>query len=282
MINENGPELDGSPGVSIGPLVALAVGNTRTRVGSFTGSECLNPQSFHSDAYEEIAQRVDEILDGLGDSHQEDPAIVISTVHPNHADGIEKAIRSQSGQTVYRFGRDFQIPIQHTLTESGEMTVGQDRLLCALGAFDSLKQACVVVDAGTAITIDLVDGAGVFHGGAIMPGVSMMLNSMHDATSRLPKLVYQKADSDSKEPGKQTDAAMQLGVSYAVRGAVRLLTERYAEFYEGYPQVCATGGDLGVLEDEELVDSFLPDLQLHGIRVAIAKLADAIDDDDDD
>ena len=159
--------------------------------------------------------------------------------------------------------------------------MGQDRLLCALGAHALYKQACVVVDAGTAITADFIDGVGVFHGGAILPGVKMMLDSMHEHTAALPQVTYKKIDPSSNNPGKQTDEAMVLGVHAAACGAVRLLTERYAEFFEGYPKVVATGGDMGVFEDDELVEVFVHDLQLIGLRIACERALSDHETDDD-
>lgn len=282
MTNESTPHYTSSQPSMMGTLITIAVGNSRTRVGSFADKECLNPQSFESTDTQAISQRVHEIIDSSNETASGDPTVVIAGVHPTAADEIEHAVRKLTGQTIYRFGRDFQIPINHTLTEAGEMTVGQDRLLCALGAFDVLKQACVVIDVGTAVTVDFVDGEGVFHGGAILPGISMMLASLNESTANLPKLVYTKLDSTKNDPGKQTDEAMMLGVTYAVRGAVRLLTERYAEHYQAYPHTIVTGGDLGVLEDDELIDSFVPDLQLQGIRVACAHLLSQESDHDSD
>lgn len=282
MTNESTPHYTSSQPSMMGTLITIAVGNSRTRVGSFADKECLNPQSFESTDTQAISQRVHEIIDSSNETASGDPTVVIAGVHPTAADEIEHAVRKLTGRTIYRFGRDFQIPINHTLTEAGEMTVGQDRLLCALGAFDVLKQACVVIDVGTAVTVDFVDGEGVFHGGAILPGISMMLASLNESTANLPKLVYTKLDSTKNDPGKQTDEAMMLGVTYAVRGAVRLLTERYAEHYQAYPHTIVTGGDLGVLEDDELIDSFVPDLQLQGIRVACAHLLSQESDHDSD
>jgi len=281
MTQESSVEINGSDLPSLGLLIAIAVGNSRTRVGSFTDKECLNPQSFASAEPEAIAARVKEIIESNAEDDRE-ATIVLSSVHPQFADEIERATRNAAGQNVYRFGRDFQIPIKHTLTEAGEMTVGQDRLLCAIGAFDQLKQACVVIDVGTAVTVDFVDGTGVFHGGAIFPGVSLMLSSLHDSTSSLPKLVYRKLDPISKEPGKQTDDAILLGVTSVIQGAVRSLTERYAEHYQGYPKTIVTGGDMGVLEDDEVIDAFMPDLQLQGIRIACTQILSMDADEDDD
>lgn len=261
------------------PMIAIAVGNTRTRVGILSGNECLKAQSVHSEHVDEISLQVSTLWSEYGDN-QPDPVIVMSHVSGERADHIEKTLRAKGHTMVYRFGRDLAIPIRHTLTSSGEKTVGQDRLLCSIGAYRVLKQACIVVDMGTAITVDFVDGEGVFHGGAIMPGIAMMFNAMHEKTAHLPQLKYEKPDPSDMSPAKQTDLAMQLGVNACVHGAIRWLSERYAEFYEGYPQIIATGGDMGVLEDDELIEAFVPDLQLHGIQAACVMLADADDGDD--
>lgn len=261
------------------PMIAVAIGNTRTRVGIMSGTECLKAQSVRSDEPGAAADEIRSLWKDYGDGG-DDPVIVISSVSHEVADGIELAIGSSKIGSVYRFGRDIPIPIRHTLTKSGEKTVGQDRLLCAIGAFRVVKQACIVVDLGTAITVDFVDGEGVFHGGAILPGIGMMFDALHEKTAHLPQLKYEKPDPSDLSPAKQTDLAMQLGVNACVHGAIRWLAERYAEFYEGYPQIIVTGGDMGVLEGDELIEAFVPDLQLHGIRAACLMLADAEGDDE--
>ena len=261
------------------PMIAIAVGNTRTRVGIMSGTECLKAQSISSDDADGIVAQVQSFWKDYGDEHP-DPVVVISSVSHEVTDAIEAATKKVELGSVYRFGRDLQIPLRHTLSESGEQTVGQDRLLCAIGAFNVVKQACIVVDLGTAITVDFVDGEGVFHGGAILPGIGMMFESLHEKTAHLPMLKYEKPDLNDMRPANQTDLAMQLGVNACVHGSIRWLAERYAEFYEGYPQIIVTGGDMGVLEDDELIEAFVPDLQLHGIRAACAMLADADGDDE--
>ncbi len=250
-------------GTGLEAVVAITVGNTRTQVGSFIRGESVFVGAFGSTETDEIVRTIKERIIAFGGALE--PVVVIGGVDQGAIEAIESSF---AGGAIYRLGRDIGLKVQHTLTDSGEQTVGQDRLLCAIGAFHLYKQACVIVDAGTAITIDFIDGAGVFHGGAIMPGVSMMLESMHEKTASLPEVAFKRIDASSNEPGKQTDDAMRLGVSAAACGAVRLLTERYAEFFEGYPKVVATGGDMGIFEGDDLVEMFVPDLQLVGLRVA--------------
>ena len=283
MSNEHNEPAPGVPGelpATTRPMIAIAVGNSRTRLGILSGRECLKAQSLHSDQSDEIGAQVGSLWAEYGDGEPE-PVIVISHVSGDKASAIESALRKQGYNAIYRFGRDLPIPIRHTLTESGEKTVGQDRLLCAIGAYQAVKQACIVVDLGTAITVDFVDGEGVFQGGAIMPGIGMMFRALHEQTAHLPMLKYEKPDPADLSPAKQTDLAMQLGVNACVHGAIRWLAERYAEYYEGYPQIIVTGGDMGVLEGDELIEAFVPDLQLHGIRASCAMLVDAEGDDNE-
>lgn len=268
---QTGREHEQTAGGVPGGIIALSVGNTRTRIGLCRGTE-LHGSSVHatSDAAAIAAAAV-----ALGEASEGDdnPTVVMSTVHRSAADAIEKAIAAE-GLDVQRFGRDMVIPITHALDDGGARTVGQDRLLCAIGAFALTGQACVVVDLGTAMTVDFVDGAGVFHGGAIAPGLGMMLRSLHEYTDALPQVEYRMPE-ETEHFGKNTPDAMRLGVTAMVNGAVRWLAERYALHYEAYPRIVATGGDIGVLEADGLVETFVPDLQLVGIRRACELLLGA-------
>jgi type III pantothenate kinase len=265
-----------------GHLLSVAVGNTRTRFGVFHGNELEDPESFPNS---DMAALIGAILKAAEGEHG--VSIVISSVNPTVADALHKALEDAGEENVYRIGRDIQIPVQHTLDDAS--TLGQDRLLCAFGAYARAKQACVVVDAGTAVTVDFVDGEGIFHGGVIAPGAKMMLDAMHEKTAQLPQVALggqplRGAGSDESQEspnaevdgppnpfGKNTQEAMLLGVTNAIRGLVQYTVEQYAEFFGGYPQVVATGGDADALFGEEvsqgggIVESIVPDLQLIGI-----------------
>lgn len=277
--HQHGVSLGLGPGGSAAALVTLSVGNTRSRVGLFAGPELVESSVHASGDFAGIAAAAVALAEKA--EGQDNPPVVMSSVHRAMADAIARAIGAE-GLEVQRFGRDIEIPIRHSLTDDGARTVGQDRLLCAIGAFSVARQACVVVDLGTAMTVDFVDGQGVFHGGAIAPGIAMMLRAMHEQTDALPQIEYAMPAEDAHF-GKNTADAMRMGITAMVCGGVRWLAERYAVFYEAYPRIIATGGDMGVLEPDGLVESFLPDLQLHGIRRACELLlaADSADADPD-
>lgn len=252
----------------IDELIALAVGNTHARIGLFKGKDLDGSQVIASVEASAIADAAVVLADkAIG---EDNPPVVIGSVNPKAADAIAVEL-IKAGLKPTRFGQETPLPVAHTLDDEGIKTVGQDRLLCAAGAFAHAGQACVVVDVGTAVTIDFVDGEGVFHGGAIAPGLDMMLAALAEKTEALPRVSFDREAAESIF-GKNTPDAMRQGVKAMVCGSVRYLAERYADFYEAYPRIIATGGDMGVLEGDELVETFLPDLQLHGIRVACERL----------
>src|SRR5436190_2054338 len=92
--------------------------------------------------------------------------------------------------------------------------LGKDRLHNAMGAYSRAEQACIVIDAVTAVTVDFVDGEGTYHGGAIAPGLYMMLGALHDRTAALPAVGFE-AIGPGEAFGKDTRRAMLLGVQSA-------------------------------------------------------------------
>jgi type III pantothenate kinase len=250
------------------PLLALCVGNTRTRYGLFDGQELRASGPLDND----LPGVIESLRSVLGEHHGVPTAV--SSVNPAFCERLLAEVEELTGEEALLFGRDLQAPMRHTLDDAS--TLGQDRVLCAFGAYSRSKQACIVVDAGTAITVDFVDGEGTFHGGAIAPGVSMMLRALHEQTAVLPSVAYAPPDATRGPLGKETSHAMLLGVHEAAIGLVHRLIDRYAEYYGGYPRVVATGGDAAALFGEDtLVEQIVPDLQLVGICEAVRALAAA-------
>jgi len=249
-------------------LIGIAVGNTRTKVGLCSGTEVPDAANLPSNDPGAIVKAVADVCASTGPL-----PIVIASVNEPAVRAIEEALAPDAGERVYRLGRDLPIHLVHALDD--DSTLGQDRALNALAAHKIAGQACVVIDAGTAITVDFVDGEGTFHGGVIAPGLQMMLDAMHKGTAKLPGIVARDAIVPPGPFGKETRGAMLLGARGALQGLVRLALERYAEKYGAYPQVIATGGDAASLfEGDEIVESIVPNLQLIGIGVACLKGAE--------
>lgn len=243
-------------------ILLLSVGNTRTAIALAAEGRFENVQRLPNSDLAAISSAADTLL---GDDREPESLVLVASVNRTVSEPLIRQITGGRSACIQRLGTDLPIPVGTCLDP--ETQSGQDRLLNAAAAFDRFHQACVVIDAGTAITIDFVDGEGTFHGGAIAPGAQMQLDAMHAATDALPAV---KLAAPSPEPfGANTTQAMLHGVFYGIRGMVRHLTEQYALAYAAYPMVIATGGDAHLLfDDDELVEHIIDDLTLHGMLAA--------------
>lgn len=137
-------------------------------------------------------------------------------------------------------------------------TVGLDRLLGAVAARSLFPgKRILVVDAGSAVTMNLVDDA--FRGGAIFPGLRLLGEALHAHTARLPKVLLDKVES---YPGRNTEAAIRAGLCSVMAGAV----EHCARQCE--PEaIVLTGGDGALLESMVTwaVKRYEPALNLVGL-----------------
>ena len=104
--------------------------------------------------------------------------------------------------------------------------VGLDRLLngVAVNAIRPTSRAAIVVDSGTATTVDYVSANGVFCGGAILPGMELCAKSLHDYTALLPLLSVQELGGVGPvAPGRNTHDAIRNGLFWGQVGAIREL-----------------------------------------------------------
>ena len=146
-------------------------------------------------------------------------------------------------------------------------SVGLDRLLACYAAKVHAEpgQPFLVVQAGTALVINLVNANGAFAGGAILPGLALMAKSLREHTAKLPEVIIH--EPEEPVPGRTTAAAIRTGIYWASIGAI--LTLR-AGFGAGADlPIFLTGGDAQVLFKAipEPVQH-IPDLVLEGIRLA--------------
>jgi len=242
--------------------MAVNIGSTRTGVAAFVDGKQLHAQRVDNSDAEGLRTLFKETQASLNGASE--AVAILASVNPPATVATER-ILIDLGLEVRRVERDLPIPIGRQLDP--EAIVGEDRLLNAAAAYDVLKQACIVADAGTAITIDLVDGQGTFHGGVIAPGASLMLTALHEHTASLPQVTPQRP----VEPvGHNTGEAMKAGVYHALRGMLRETVEQYAQVLGTFAPVVVTGGDgLWLFEDHDLVDRIVPDLTFFGMQVTL-------------
>ena len=179
---------------------------------------------------------------------------IVSTV--TNLSSEEKAEIESIGCPVIWFSNQTPMPIgikYHT-----PHTLGCDRLAAAVGAANEMPaRNLLVIDAGSAITIDFVDKKGNFCGGNIAPGVKMRLKALHEYTARLP---YVEKDGDTPMLGYDTETAIRSGV---IRGICHEIDGYINEFRENYGDVFVflTGGDektlINNIKNRIFADKFL-------------------------
>lgn len=122
--------------------------------------------------------------------------------------------------------------------------MGVDRWVAMIGAWSEVQAACLVVDSGTAVTIDAIDDGGTHLGGQIIPGVATMADSLVSATNDIPQVgpAPGRGGADLEMFARNTAAAVREGAQNAVAGAVdRAIQTLQSNAYQ--PVVVLTGGD---------------------------------------
>ena len=146
--------------------------------------------------------------------------------------------------------------------------VGADRIANAIAAsHDFPGKNLIIIDVGTATTFCAINDQKVYLGGVILPGVRLSVEALANNTAKLPSVEIIKV---KQVVGRSTIESIQSGVFYGAIGACRELIERIKkEAFEGQSVVVlATGGFASLLDQQGIYDQNLPDLVLHGVRIA--------------
>jgi type III pantothenate kinase len=145
-------------------------------------------------------------------------------------------------------------------------TIGPDRLANAVAARHRFGAPVVVLDFGTAVTLDVVNRAGNYAGGIIAPGLAAMTDYLHEKTALLPRITIREIKTSV---GKSTEQAMLIGAVHGYRGLVReLIAELKRELRVKKLPVVATGGYAKLIAAKlPEISAVAPDLTLEGLRL---------------
>jgi type III pantothenate kinase len=154
-----------------------------------------------------------------------------------------------------------------TISYETPATLGVDRIAAVCGAQAMFPgRDCLVIDAGTCVTYELVRASGVYEGGAISPGIRMRFDAMNHFTARLPLV---KPLSGAPLTGKSTEQSMQSGVMNGLEEEIKGIIERYQQEFTTL-QVILCGGDSDLFENIAKPSIFVaPDLVLIGLNAIL-------------
>ncbi len=147
--------------------------------------------------------------------------------------------------------------------------LGVDRWMAIVAAYVENRTDLLVIDAGSALTIDGVDASGRHLGGCIAPGLDMMRAALLRDTSDLAQLSRDGSDAPDSVFADNTRAAIASGCRNAVAGLVQRAFREQAARTCVKPRVVVTGGNASVVESALPVPySHVPDLVLRGLALA--------------
>lgn len=274
-------------------LIAIDVGNSRVKLGWFPSvtNECTTtaqagvlpiaapslpePTETLAGTIEELRQ--DRVRDWLTTTEITANSRVALASVSRPADGIlSELLRDFSITQLTSEGA----PIELRIEEPAK--IGVDRVMAAVAA-NRLRHAgkpAIVVDIGTAITVDLVAADGALEGGAILPGPGLSARALGEKTDRLPDIRFGDLDESPDAVGRSTEPAMRAGIFWGAVGAIRELIARQRDRLTTAPQVFLTGGAAPAIArligGPDLTVRYLPHLTLSGIALAAEASSDPL------
>jgi len=241
-------------------VLAINIGNTNAHDALFCGGAIERVQIFPVDACNDeifIVQRMRE--------YQNLDAVVLAGGHPPAQRALKNTLQRIFEDKLYVGREDFDFPIKCNCRHPEK--VGDDRLLNALAAYDACKKPCIVIDLGSALTIDYVSARGEFEGGVIFPGVWASARALNRETQKLPEI---KALNPGPVIGRDTEEAIQSGLFWGYRALITGMVNEFKISIHGRPRIFATGGDTPyVMKDMDFRFEIVPHLTLMGLRLAL-------------
>ncbi|MGC9221348.1 MAG: type III pantothenate kinase [Solirubrobacteraceae bacterium] len=223
-------------------LLVVDVGNTQTHLGVFEpGGDHVAEHWRFATVREQTSDELGSTLLGLLTLRRMsladiDCSIVSSTVPQLSEQWVAMAKRYLGHEMLVvgpaiRTGMPLRVESPHE--------VGADRLVNSVAAYDRVRDTCVVVDFGTAITYDVVSAAGEYLGGLITPGVEISLDALSERAAKLPRVELTEPRSVI---GRSTVEAIRNGVAFGFAGQVDGIVRRLRQELGERTRVIATGG----------------------------------------
>lgn len=221
-------------------ILAVDVGNTQTVLGLFRQSElCCHWRISTNPALtaDEIRVKIAGLLAGDGYAWSDVESLVISSVVPKVTAAWEDIAALVTGARPMVVGPGLKtgMPIRY----DNPHEVGADRIVNGVAAFEAFGGPVVVVDFGTATTIDVIDSSGAYLGGAIAPGVETSAEALFTKAARLSKV---DLEPPAKVIGTNTRTSVQSGLLLGEAAMVDGLVRRVWDELGTTTAVVATGG----------------------------------------
>ena len=246
-------------------ILVIDVGNTNTVFGLMRGHTPVQTWrvSTMQRTTDESGVLVLQLLMHHGYGPGDVQGIVISSVVPSVLFSLEKACRRYLDVEPLVVGRKLKTGVKVRTDNPRE--VGADRVVNAVAAVERWGGPIVIVDFGTATTVDCVNRAGEYVGGAIAPGFRISEEALFSRTAKLPRIEVARP---ARAIGTNTVSAMQSGLFWGYVGLVDGLARRCRDELDPEAPVVATGGLAHLIGSaSEVIEHIDPDLTMRGLAL---------------
>ena len=248
-------------------LITIDIGNTSTVIGLFKGEQLRGTWRVGSDTHrtaDEYRFELEALLRDAVLCPEQVRGACIASVVPKLTPVWEQVCgRCFNTQTLV-VGPEATLGIN--LRYDNPQELGIDRALAAAAAYHRFKTELIVVDFGTATTIDYVSPQGDFMGGSIMPGLATAADSLLEKTKKLHSVDFDLPDGVL---GTNTTECLQIGILGGYCLMIEGMVERIREQIKSEPRVIATGGLAPVVHRHtDIIGEIDEHLLLQGLKLA--------------
>ncbi len=259
----NQPKDDSAP-----MLLAVDVGNSHMVIGLFVGAQLTHHWRVKTDRKstpDELAALFHSLFSMRSISFVDINDVILACVVPTMQAAWADFARQHFDRKIILVDNTMQTGMK-VLTDN-PADIGADRIVNAVAGFTRYKKALIIVDFGTAITLDCVSAKGEYLGGAIAPGLAISLDALSGQTAKLPRVDI--STSPASAIGTNTVEAIKSGLLYGFGGMVEGLICRIKEEFQPItPMVISTGGMAGLISPyAPSIEKNIPMLTLEGLRL---------------
>lgn len=248
-------------------LLAIDVGNTHITIGAYRAKTLAHSWRITTNRHytaDELGIRFINLLRAEGIEPKALTGVCIASVVPPLDEALEAMSKTYLKRVPLMVTPRTHLSIKNLYKNPDE--VGADRLVNAVAVYALYKKATIVVDFGTATTLDCVSAKGEYLGGAICPGMELAGEWLATHTAKLPRVTFQSVPA--RAIGKTTKESLQSGLFWGYISLVEGLLQRMIREMGGHPMIVATGGLAPVLGPHlKSVSHILPNLTLDGLRM---------------
>ncbi len=221
-------------------LLAIDIGNTNIVLGLMKGDEILFKARIATDRLRTSDQYGVEILNMLqtfGASREDVTDCIISSVVPPVFNSVYTGVIKVIGKQPLVVGPGVKTGLNIHMDIPSQ--VGSDLIVAAVAALAEYPAPLVIIDLGTATTVEVIEAENVFVGGLIFPGVMVSLDSLTSRTAQLPGI---SLDKPKNVIGKNTVDCMRSGMMYGTASMLDGIIDRIAAELGHSSTIVATGG----------------------------------------